>query len=79
MTVQILRKKFTVGQYHQMIESGILSDRDQTSGRCRVALPRVTAQGNTPHRLPIPANIQPTMLIDDKHPALGEEISPLRR
>jgi Uma2 family endonuclease len=29
MTVQILRKKFTVGQYHQMIESGILSDRDR--------------------------------------------------
>ncbi|WP_299487773.1 Uma2 family endonuclease [Acaryochloris sp. IP29b_bin.137] len=28
MTVQILRKKFTVGQYHQMIESGILTDRD---------------------------------------------------
>jgi len=29
MAVQILRKKFTVGQYHQMIESGILSDRDR--------------------------------------------------
>jgi Uma2 family endonuclease len=29
MTVQILRKKFTVGQYHQMIESGILTDRDR--------------------------------------------------
>jgi hypothetical protein len=29
MTVQILRKKFTVGQYHQMIESGILTDREQ--------------------------------------------------
>lgn len=28
MTVQILRKKFTVGQYHQMIESGMLTDRD---------------------------------------------------
>jgi len=28
MTVQILRKKFTVGQYHPMIESGILTDRD---------------------------------------------------
>jgi Uma2 family endonuclease len=28
MTVQVLRKKFTVGQYHQMIESGILTDRD---------------------------------------------------
>jgi Uma2 family endonuclease len=28
MTVQILREKFTVGQYHQMIESGILTDRD---------------------------------------------------
>lgn len=28
MTVQILRKKFTVSQYHQMIESGILTDRD---------------------------------------------------
>lgn len=28
MTVQILRKKFTVGQYHQMIESGILTDQD---------------------------------------------------
>jgi Uma2 family endonuclease len=29
MTVQILHKKFTVGQYHQMIESGILTDRDR--------------------------------------------------
>ncbi|NEO85330.1 MAG: Uma2 family endonuclease [Spirulina sp. SIO3F2] len=29
MTVQILRKKFTVGQYHQMIESEILTDRDR--------------------------------------------------
>lgn len=29
MTVQILRKKFTVGQSHHMIESGIPSDRDQ--------------------------------------------------
>ena len=29
MTIQILRKKFTVGQYHQMIESGILTDRDR--------------------------------------------------
>lgn len=29
MTVQILRKKFTVGQYQQMIESGILTDRDR--------------------------------------------------
>lgn len=29
MTVQILRKKFTVGQYHQMIETGILTDRDR--------------------------------------------------
>ncbi|MGP1386461.1 MAG: Uma2 family endonuclease [Thainema sp.] len=29
MTVPILRKKFTVGQYHQMIESGILTDRDR--------------------------------------------------
>jgi Uma2 family endonuclease len=28
MNVQILRKKFTVGQYQQMIESGILTDRD---------------------------------------------------
>jgi len=28
MTVQILQKKFIVGQYHQMIESGILTDRD---------------------------------------------------
>lgn len=29
MTVQILRKKFTVGQYHQMIETGILSKHVQ--------------------------------------------------
>lgn len=29
MAVQILRKKFTVEQYHQMIESGILTDRDR--------------------------------------------------
>lgn len=29
MAVQILRKKFTVGQYHQMIESGILTERDR--------------------------------------------------
>lgn len=29
MVVQILRKKFTVAQYHRMIESGILTDRDQ--------------------------------------------------
>ena len=29
MAIQILRKKFTVGQYHQMIESGILTDRDR--------------------------------------------------
>jgi Uma2 family endonuclease len=29
MAVEILRKKFTVGQYHQMIESGILTDRDR--------------------------------------------------
>jgi Uma2 family endonuclease len=29
MTIQILRKKFTVGQYHQMIESGILTERDR--------------------------------------------------
>lgn len=29
MTVQTLRKKFTVGQYHQMLESGILTDRDR--------------------------------------------------
>ena len=29
MAVQILRKKFTVGQYHQMIETGILTDRDR--------------------------------------------------
>jgi hypothetical protein len=27
MAIQILRKKFTVEQYHQMIEPGILSDR----------------------------------------------------
>ncbi|MGB3495129.1 MAG: Uma2 family endonuclease [Elainellaceae cyanobacterium] len=29
MTVQILRKKFTVGQFHQMMESGILTDGDR--------------------------------------------------
>jgi hypothetical protein len=29
MNVQILRKKFTVGQYQQMIESGILTDRQR--------------------------------------------------
>lgn len=29
MAIQILRKKFTVFQYHQMIESGILTDRDR--------------------------------------------------
>jgi Uma2 family endonuclease len=29
MTVQILRKKFTVGQYHQMIESGVLTESDR--------------------------------------------------
>lgn len=29
MTVQILRKKFTVSQYHQMIKTGILTDRDR--------------------------------------------------
>jgi Uma2 family endonuclease len=29
VVVQILRKKFTVSQYHQMIESGILTDRDR--------------------------------------------------
>jgi Uma2 family endonuclease len=29
MTVQILRKKFTVSQYHQMIETGILTDGDR--------------------------------------------------
>jgi Uma2 family endonuclease len=29
MAVEILRKKFTVGQYHQMVESGILTDRDR--------------------------------------------------
>lgn len=29
MTLQILRKKFTVQQYHQMSESGILSERDR--------------------------------------------------
>ncbi len=29
MTVQLLRKKFSVGQYHQMIESGILTDQDR--------------------------------------------------
>ncbi|MBE9078966.1 Uma2 family endonuclease [Romeria aff. gracilis LEGE 07310] len=29
MTVQILRKKFTVEQYHRMIESGILTERDR--------------------------------------------------
>lgn len=29
MAIQILRKKFTVGQYYQMIESGILSERDR--------------------------------------------------
>jgi Uma2 family endonuclease len=29
MAVQILRKKFTVSQYHQMIEAGILTDRDR--------------------------------------------------
>ena len=29
MTVQILHKKFTVGQYHQMIESGILTKGDR--------------------------------------------------
>lgn len=29
MTVQILRKKFTVDQYHQMIETGVFTDRDR--------------------------------------------------
>ncbi len=29
MSIQILQKKFTVGQYHQMIESGKLNDRDR--------------------------------------------------
>ena len=29
MAVQLLRKKFTVGQYHQMVETGILTDRDR--------------------------------------------------
>ncbi|MEB3162388.1 MAG: Uma2 family endonuclease [Prochlorothrix sp.] len=29
MTVQILRKKFTVGQYHQMIETGVFTDHDR--------------------------------------------------
>ena len=29
IAAQILRKKFTVAQYHQMIESGILTDRDR--------------------------------------------------
>jgi len=28
MAVEILRKKFTVGQYHQMVEAGILTERD---------------------------------------------------
>lgn len=27
MTVQVPHKKFTIGQYHQVIESGILTDR----------------------------------------------------
>lgn len=27
MTVQLFRQKFTVGQYQQVIESGILTDR----------------------------------------------------
>lgn len=29
MTVQILRKKFTVAQYQQMIKAGVLTDRDR--------------------------------------------------
>ena len=29
MAVEILRKKFTVGQYHQMVETGILTERDR--------------------------------------------------
>jgi len=59
MTVQILRKKFTVRQYHQMIESGILADRDHPHGRGRVSLPRaicLTAKQ-------IPCNVQLMMLM----------------
>lgn len=33
MTVQRRRQKFTVGQYHQMFESGILTERDRVEGR----------------------------------------------
>jgi len=73
MTVQILRKKFTVGQYHQMIESGILTDRDRL-GRGRVSLPKAIH----PATQPIPANIQSITLVDDRNSALGEETSPLR-
>ena len=74
MTVQILRKKFTVGQYHQMIESGILSDRDRPHGRGRETLPR--AIHSTAKK--IPGNVQMMMLIDDHNPTLGEVSSPLR-
>jgi len=75
MIGQILCKKFTMGQYQQMIESDILIDRDQIPGRGRVSLPRATP----PTAQPIPANIQPIMLVDDKNPALGEGTSPLRQ
>jgi hypothetical protein len=29
MTIQLLRKKFTVSQYHQMMDSGILTEGDR--------------------------------------------------
>jgi len=75
MTVRILRKKFTVGQYHQMIESSILTDRDYLYGRGRVSLPRA----KSPTAQPVPANIQSIMLVGYENPSLGEETSPLRR
>ena len=59
MAVQILRKKFTVGQYPQMIASGILTDLDHPHGRGRVSLPRaicLTAKQ-------IPCNVQLMMLM----------------
>jgi len=39
MTVQVLRKKLTMGQHRQMSESGILTGHDQVTGRGGVSPP----------------------------------------
>ena len=76
MTIQILRKKFAVEQYHHMIETGILIHREQFHRRGGVSPPSAMSL-TTQFSIPV-MHQQMDWTVDRQFPGLGEETSPLR-